>query len=103
MQASNKSIVQTLLPNVARQAAMGSKLDDIEGSVIYPVTEHWEAEEIGNDKAVVVVSTFFELEAAVKNPEMATIFVPKKSAITMEVLKNVIGRSGLLKTIFWEM
>jgi len=53
------------------------------------------------EPGVVTAKTPTELESAVQNEDVHTIFVPRY-AFGMLMLERVLARNGLVKTIFWE-
>lgn len=98
-----KEALEKVASYVARQQVMeGSKLASVGGSNIYLTKAGWECEQIKADPNVTKVISVLQLEAAVQDPNIATIFVPTASALTLDMAERVLARNGLDKTLFWE-
>lgn len=88
-----------LIPLVVR--LQGSKLGTVAGSEIFSVASGWPAEQLQKEAEVMTVKTPTQLEMAVQDANVHTIFVPRY-AFGMLMLERVLSRNGLTKTIFWE-
>ncbi|MGB1539466.1 MAG: hypothetical protein ACPG80_00755 [Rickettsiales bacterium] len=88
----------------ARQQIMETGfVPEIEGAKVYKAQPGWECDQLKKDPNILPVHSTLELESAVQDPNCATIFVPKQSALTMEMLDRVTARNAATKTIFWEV
>lgn len=88
-----------LLPHLARKKALFHPV----GDNVYKVDDDWSADLIKQERDVHVVTTVSELEAVFEDPEVVSVFIPRQSAVTTEVMNSVIKRSGLNKTVFVEV
>lgn len=108
IQSKTTAVISTeqaelIASRLARQQVIAAgKTLEVGGSEVYKVQAGWECAQIRQDPNVVEVTTVAELEAAVQDPEQATIFVPNDAAVTLEILERVLKRNSLEKTIFWQ-
>ncbi len=95
-----------LTASMARQQVMAdgaNKVAEVVHGDMYRVPAGWECEQLRNDANVTHATSAVTLEAAVQNPACETIFVPRQSALTIEMVKKITDRnSGQHPTIFWE-
>jgi hypothetical protein len=77
-------------------------MGEVFGSHIYGIVNGWQAEEIKSALDVEVVSSVMQLRHAMDNPDIHSIFIPARKALTFHAAKNVLAQSSLDKTIFWE-
>ena len=98
------ALAGNLSSKIARQQLMaaGSAAYVEGGSEVYAVPQGWECEQLKADPQVTTAISTVAFEAAVKDVDCATIFIPKQAALTLEMVKRVLGRNALSKTIFWE-
>lgn len=88
-----------LLPIVARLQAQ--KMATIEGSSIFAVPGGWAADVLRTEGHVVTTETPTTFEAAVQDPTVRTIFVPRDT-FGWRLMERILTRNSLVKTIFWE-
>lgn len=101
--ADTKAQAETLLSKIARtQLTEDSFLGEVFGSNIFRVEKGWEAEQVKSARNVSKVTSTTELRAAMEDPEVVTIYIPQKAALTMEMVEKVLKQSSLDKTLFWE-
>lgn len=93
----------SLLSKVARtQMTENNFLGEVFGSNIFRVTAGWEAEQVKSERRVSKVTSTTELRMAMESPDVATIYIPKDAALTMEMVTKVLKQSSLDKTLYWE-
>jgi hypothetical protein len=90
---------QQLLPLAAR--LRGHRLGSIDGSDVFAVPSGWPAEQLRSERTVRTVSTAMELETAVQDDRVSTIFVPRDT-FGWATLEKILLRNSLVKTIYWE-
>ena len=81
--ANKETLVEALLPRLARQTVMPAKLASINGSEIYQISECWQREILLGEDNIAVTESTAEFENAVQNPDKQTIFVTKTAAISI--------------------
>jgi len=72
------------------------------GSRLFEVEQGWESVMIRRDKAVAVADTLLTLEAALRNPENAVIFIPLGAMMTGQDIERLCQRNAITKTLFKE-
>lgn len=93
---------EALLRKIARQRVTAGPSHREGGNTLYEIPAGWESAIMARDPAVRCVSTGFELEDALTDPDMATILVPRDAALTFTVVRRICARHGAEKTIFIE-
>lgn len=71
------------------------------GSSVIAVEKGLRTDRLRTDDGVVTVYTPTELETAVQSDSTKTIFVPRNT-FGPSLLKRILQRNSLVKTIFWE-
>lgn len=99
----NPEFAESTSSRLARQQVIeAGAVVEAGGTKVYKVPAGWECEQIKNDPEVVQATTLRELEDALQNPDQATIFVPKTSALGVEAFETAAARTTLDSTVFWE-
>jgi hypothetical protein len=88
-----------LLPIVAR--LQGRKIGVIDGSPVFSVPPGWPAQHLRAEPGIVTAETPSAFDAAVKDPEAHTIFIPRDT-FGWNLMERILRRNSLSKTIFWE-
>ncbi len=90
---------ETLLPLAAR--AQGRKLCSIDASPVFSVDAAWAARLLQAEAGIVTVQTPAELEAAVTDADVRTVFVPRDT-FGWSVFEKILSRHSPAKTFYWE-
>lgn len=90
---------QELLPIAAR--LQGRKIGSIGGSNVFSVASGWPAGQLRAESNVATVSTATELESALQDDQVSTLFVPRDT-FGWSMLERILQRNSLVKTIYWE-
>lgn len=92
---------EQLLPEVAMQMATEHRLEPIEGSQIFQLTEDWQEPILIEKGYAKRVRTPAELEDVLQDELPANVIIPNDAAITEQSLRSVLSRNTLTKNIFW--
>lgn len=98
----DNKLKENLLTRLAKDGLMKNKLASMDGSNVYLVNESWQLNYLKDTAAIVETLDSDSFEAAARNSDIATIFVPKSAAMTQEIAERILTRSGQTKTVFWE-
>ena len=93
---------ESLLTRLARDGLMKNVIASVAGSTLYAVSEGWQLRYLKDAQEITETLDSEAFEAAVQNPDVGAIFVPKSAAITREIAERISTRNGQPKTIFWE-
>lgn len=91
------------LPFLALQQVQKNWIDDIDNSNIFAVKETWHKGELPKHDEVICVKTVKAFEAQVQAPTTKMIYLANDVQITLELVKRILKRNPLEKTIFWEV
>ncbi len=69
----------------------------------YDVRQGWAVEVAGDDPAVATPKTSFDLEDDLLDVKCETILIRRDSTITKGIAEKICGRSGMQKTVFFEV
>lgn len=102
--AATDSNIAIVARQAARIRAMEAGPMEIlpHGSRLYFVDNGWETSIIEGDPNVRTVATLRAFEAAFKDPEVGTIFVPKGALVTLAGLTRICRRYAASKVIYKE-
>ena len=92
----NKDQIETIV----LQTIMARPYKGFGGSRIYSVNAEGEEAVIKGLAGTKEITSLFELEQAVNEPNVSNIFIAKNASVTSKGLKSVVERSSLTKDIF---
>ena len=95
-QRYNKDQIETIV----LQTIMARPYKDFGGNRVYPVNAVGEEAVIKGLKGTKEITSLFELEQAMSEPEVSNIYIAKDASVTSKGLKNVLERSSLTKDVF---
>jgi hypothetical protein len=99
MTTATATTAEQLLPLVTR--LQGHKIGCIDGSDVFAIQSGWPAEQLRMERGVTTASTPMELETAMQDDRVSTIFVPRDT-FGWATLEKILLRNSLVKTIYWE-
>ncbi len=92
----NKDQIETII----LQTIMARPYKEFGGNKIYWVKAIGEEAVIKGLEGTKEITSLYELEQAVNEPEIRNIYIGKDASVTSKGMKNVLERSSLTKDIF---
>ena len=92
-----------LLSRIAHKTLQAECVDVVNTSTIYQISEGWQRDVLIANGHMTIATDTLELEEAVQQPNIYTILIPLKAALTQELTKRILLRNPLPKTILWEV
>ncbi len=92
----NKDQIETIV----LQTIMARPYKDFGGNRVYPINAIGEEAVIKGLEGTKEITSLYELEQAVNEPEVNNIYIAKNASVTSKGLKSVLERSSLTKDIF---
>ena len=97
---SDKRYNKDQIETIVLQTIMARPYKDFGGNRVYPVNAIGEEAVIKSLSGTKEITSLYELEQAVNEPEISNIFIAKNASVTSKGLKSVLERSSLTKDIF---
>lgn len=92
-----------LLSRLARATLEEALLAYIHEATVYQIAPGWQREVLCNEAGMAQTLDLAAFEAAVADPSIMHILVPKDSSVMQNDAMNVLQANRLAKTIFWEV
>ena len=97
---ANKKFDKDKLQTLVLEEIISRPYKEFSGNKVHYLAEEYEAIFVKNLKGNREVTNLTELEEAVNSPDVKTIFIGRKAAITSKSLETVLARTSLIKQIF---
>lgn len=97
---SEKKYNKDQIETIVLQTIMARPYKDFGGNRVYPVKAAGEEAVIKGLNGTKEITSLFELEQAVNEPDVSNIYIAKNASVTSKGLKSVLERSSLTKDIF---
>lgn len=103
-QDRNKSEnIPDLLIDLAWLSQKSVYLETVGASVVYQVQGGWPRAILEKTGKIMCVENVHDFEEALQNPAPTGLYVPVQAHLTPEIVRRIILRHHLAKTIFWEV
>lgn len=99
----DKDTTDDFVRMLARRKLTAKSSDFCGMSRIYDISSGWEIKILFDDPAVMKAETLADFEAYMSDSEIYTILIPASSSITKSAAQDICRRSGLSKTVFFEV
>ncbi|GAB5387807.1 MAG: hypothetical protein Alpg2KO_07750 [Alphaproteobacteria bacterium] len=101
--AAADKMAKGLTLEAARQTILSGAMFDLgSGCKGYWAGTDWQAGMLAEDETTAKARTMRELEAALQDPNCADVYIPRKSALTMEMIERAARQYGFGKVVFIE-
>ena len=97
---SDKRYNKDQIETIVLQTIMARPYKDFGGNRVYPINAIGEEAVIKGLEGTKEITSLYELEQAVNEPEVNNIYIAQNASVTSKGLKSVLERSSLTKDIF---